>query len=257
VKETFAVDLNGVVAVVTGASRGAGHAVAVVLGEAGATVYLTGRSVRSRSSAPRRSGTLERRLRRSRGLAFITASIAALAGVPEHESGLASATPPSRSVLPSASPSSPPSPSRAPTTTWPRKPALVVGACRGLGHGIATALRRGRCPPPQRQALAGRFQWPSGFCGAIALAAIPAALLLVRGAVPPAAAESHRLKEQWAAAPEHEELIAQDDRIDARPARRGDRGIQSRPGMTNREQASDGSKGSRVSNEETTKEAWK
>ena len=34
-------------------------------------------------------------------------------------------------------------------------------------------------------------------------------------------------------------------------------GIQSRPGMTNREQASDGSQGSRISNEETTEEAWK
>jgi hypothetical protein len=60
-----------------------------------------------------------------------------------------------------------------------------TGASRGLGHGIATALRRGRRQPPQQQALAGGFQWPSGFCGAIGLAAIPAALLLVRGAVPP------------------------------------------------------------------------
>jgi NAD(P)-dependent dehydrogenase (short-subunit alcohol dehydrogenase family) len=40
-KGTFAVDLNGVVAVVTGASRGAGRAIALVLGEAGATVYVT------------------------------------------------------------------------------------------------------------------------------------------------------------------------------------------------------------------------
>ncbi len=37
--------LEGKVAVVTGASRGAGCGVALVLGEAGATVYLTGRSV--------------------------------------------------------------------------------------------------------------------------------------------------------------------------------------------------------------------
>jgi NAD(P)-dependent dehydrogenase (short-subunit alcohol dehydrogenase family) len=57
VKDTFAVDLNGVVAVVTGASYGAGRAIAVVLGEAGATVYLTGRSVRGRASVPGRSGT--------------------------------------------------------------------------------------------------------------------------------------------------------------------------------------------------------
>jgi NAD(P)-dependent dehydrogenase (short-subunit alcohol dehydrogenase family) len=42
-KDPFAVDLNGVVAVVTGASGGAGRSVAAVLGETGATVYLTGR----------------------------------------------------------------------------------------------------------------------------------------------------------------------------------------------------------------------
>jgi len=33
-----------VVAVVTGASRGAGKGIAIALGEAGATVYVTGRS---------------------------------------------------------------------------------------------------------------------------------------------------------------------------------------------------------------------
>jgi NAD(P)-dependent dehydrogenase (short-subunit alcohol dehydrogenase family) len=59
VKDTFAVDLNGVVAVVTGASRGAGRAIAVVLGEAGATGYVTRRSVRRRPSVPGRSGRLE------------------------------------------------------------------------------------------------------------------------------------------------------------------------------------------------------
>jgi NAD(P)-dependent dehydrogenase (short-subunit alcohol dehydrogenase family) len=37
----------------------AGRAIALVLGEAGATVYVTGRSVRGRSSAPGRSGTME------------------------------------------------------------------------------------------------------------------------------------------------------------------------------------------------------
>jgi len=39
-------DLHGKVAVVTGASRGAGRGIALVLGEAGATVYATGRSLR-------------------------------------------------------------------------------------------------------------------------------------------------------------------------------------------------------------------
>ena len=44
-KETFAVDLNGVVTVVTGARRGAGRAIAVVLGEAGTTLYVTLRAL--------------------------------------------------------------------------------------------------------------------------------------------------------------------------------------------------------------------
>jgi NAD(P)-dependent dehydrogenase (short-subunit alcohol dehydrogenase family) len=39
-------DLRNTVAVVTGASRGGGRAIAIALGEAGATVYITGRSVR-------------------------------------------------------------------------------------------------------------------------------------------------------------------------------------------------------------------
>jgi hypothetical protein len=56
--ENFHVDLAEVVAVVTGASRGAGRAVATVLGEAGATVYVTGRSVRG----SRRCGDVRRRM---------------------------------------------------------------------------------------------------------------------------------------------------------------------------------------------------
>jgi len=50
--------LSGRVAVVTGASRGAGRGIAVALGEAGATVYVAGRTTRSRprSGLP---GTIE------------------------------------------------------------------------------------------------------------------------------------------------------------------------------------------------------
>jgi len=39
-------DLKGVVAVVTGASRGAGKGIAIALGAAGATVYVTGRTLK-------------------------------------------------------------------------------------------------------------------------------------------------------------------------------------------------------------------
>ena len=49
--------LKGMVAVVTGASRGGGRGIAVVLGEEGATVYVTGRSVRGASSRPNLPGT--------------------------------------------------------------------------------------------------------------------------------------------------------------------------------------------------------
>jgi NAD(P)-dependent dehydrogenase (short-subunit alcohol dehydrogenase family) len=44
-------DLRGRVAVVTGASRGVGRGVALVLGECGATVYVTGRSTRAHARA--------------------------------------------------------------------------------------------------------------------------------------------------------------------------------------------------------------
>ena len=44
-------DLRGRVAVVTGASRGVGRGIALVLGECGATVYVTGRSTRAHARA--------------------------------------------------------------------------------------------------------------------------------------------------------------------------------------------------------------
>jgi NAD(P)-dependent dehydrogenase (short-subunit alcohol dehydrogenase family) len=47
------------VAVVTGASRGAGRGIALALGEAGATVYVTGRSVRGGPTTDNLPGTIE------------------------------------------------------------------------------------------------------------------------------------------------------------------------------------------------------
>jgi NAD(P)-dependent dehydrogenase (short-subunit alcohol dehydrogenase family) len=51
--------LNGKVALVTGATRGAGRGTAVALGEAGATVYCTGRTTRERRSEYDRPETIE------------------------------------------------------------------------------------------------------------------------------------------------------------------------------------------------------
>jgi NAD(P)-dependent dehydrogenase (short-subunit alcohol dehydrogenase family) len=51
--------LQGKVAVVTGASRGAGRAIALVLGEAGATVYVTGRSSRGGPTTDDLPGTID------------------------------------------------------------------------------------------------------------------------------------------------------------------------------------------------------
>lgn len=51
--------MNGHVAVVAGATRGAGRGIARALGEAGATVYCTGRSVRGYPSAYRRPETID------------------------------------------------------------------------------------------------------------------------------------------------------------------------------------------------------
>lgn len=51
--------LKGKIAVVAGGTRGAGRAIAVKLGEAGATVYVTGRSVRGTPSPLGRPETIE------------------------------------------------------------------------------------------------------------------------------------------------------------------------------------------------------
>jgi NAD(P)-dependent dehydrogenase (short-subunit alcohol dehydrogenase family) len=51
--------LSGKVALVAGATRGAGRGIAVALGEAGATVYATGRSTRQRRSEVDRPETIE------------------------------------------------------------------------------------------------------------------------------------------------------------------------------------------------------
>lgn len=51
--------LSGKVAVVTGASRGVGRGIACVLGEAGATVYVTGRSVAGAPTTENLPGTVD------------------------------------------------------------------------------------------------------------------------------------------------------------------------------------------------------
>jgi NAD(P)-dependent dehydrogenase (short-subunit alcohol dehydrogenase family) len=51
--------LSGSVALVTGASRGVGRGIALVLGEAGATVFVTGRSSQGRPTTENLPGTVE------------------------------------------------------------------------------------------------------------------------------------------------------------------------------------------------------
>ena len=50
--------LTGKVALVTGASRGVGKGIALGLGEAGATVYVTGRTVEEGKAAVSLPGTI-------------------------------------------------------------------------------------------------------------------------------------------------------------------------------------------------------
>ncbi len=51
--------LKGRIALVAGATRGAGRGIAVALGEAGATVYCTGRSTKRHGATPGRPETIE------------------------------------------------------------------------------------------------------------------------------------------------------------------------------------------------------
>src|SRR5207253_2927817 len=52
-------ELRDRIALVTGSSRGGGKGIAIVLGERGATVYVTGRSVRGEPTTLGRPGTIE------------------------------------------------------------------------------------------------------------------------------------------------------------------------------------------------------
>lgn len=89
--------LAGRVALVAGATRGAGRGIAVALGEAGATVYCTGRSAGGHAATPGRPETLEQTAQRAtaaggRGIAVrcdhtVESEVAALAARLRKEHG--------------------------------------------------------------------------------------------------------------------------------------------------------------------------
>jgi NAD(P)-dependent dehydrogenase (short-subunit alcohol dehydrogenase family) len=56
---TSKASLQSRVAIVTGASRGAGRGIALALGDAGAIVYVTGRSIRGKATTENLPGTIE------------------------------------------------------------------------------------------------------------------------------------------------------------------------------------------------------
>lgn len=80
--------LRGAVAVVAGATRGAGRAIAVELGTAGATVYATGRSVRDQPATAGRGETIEETAERVTAAGGLGIAVRVDHTVPEQVAGL-------------------------------------------------------------------------------------------------------------------------------------------------------------------------